>query len=354
MSFNISEKIKALRKEKGISQEKLAQYMGVSFQAISKWENGNTSPDISLLPDLARFFGVTVDELLSVEKLDEEKLFEEYRQKAYELFRNNKRAEDLEVWLEAYKKMPNNIQVKEMLMSAYSDTDKIRYKNEIIELGTEIYNSDAGSYYKGQAIREIAKAYAENGNMELAEKWCYRSYQLMHSSDVLAIEISKGDELLRNVSFYTHWALRQLPYIAFRLHDDEEVSLSKKQKQDIYKTIANIYDVVYKNDDMSFESLRLMMFTHENIAELEVERDGDTEVVRKHLERAFDLAVKSSKVTEHSLDLPLLYGWDIDGSPSDNRQCLELFKNELAEKCFDAYREAVWFKAIMENVVKLI
>lgn len=349
--MNISAKIKALRHEKNVSQEKLAQFLNVSFQAVSKWENNISMPDITLLPDIARFFGITVDELLSVEKLDEERLYQEYEEIARELFRNNRRDEHLAVWREAYNKMPNNIQVKEMLMSAYYDADKIKYKNEIIELGMEIRNSDAGSYYKGQAILEIANTYAENGNMDLADKWCYKSYRLMHSCDAIATQISKGDELISSISFYTHWALDQLPYMAFRLHNDEEVSLSKKQKQDVYKTIADIYDAVYKNDDMSFESLRLMVFTHENIAELEVECGGDAEVVREHLERSFELAVKAANVEEHDLDIPLLYGWHISASPTDSKQCVALLKNEyLTDKRFDAYRDEEWFKALEEKV----
>lgn len=81
MTINLSEKIKALRKEKGISQEKLADYLGVSFQAVSKWENDNTCPDISLLPEIARFFGITVDELLQVEKLNEKELYSDYERR---------------------------------------------------------------------------------------------------------------------------------------------------------------------------------------------------------------------------------------------------------------------------------
>jgi len=59
----LSERILSLRKEKGLTQEALAQQLGVSFQAVSKWENGQSCPDIALLPLLADVFGVTVDSL---------------------------------------------------------------------------------------------------------------------------------------------------------------------------------------------------------------------------------------------------------------------------------------------------
>ena len=62
--MTIGKRIAFLRKEKGLTQEELAQHMGISPQAVSKWENDQTCPDISALPKLARLFGVTVDELL--------------------------------------------------------------------------------------------------------------------------------------------------------------------------------------------------------------------------------------------------------------------------------------------------
>ena len=64
MDMTIGKRIAHLRKEKGLTQEELAQHMGISPQAVSKWENDQTCPDISALPKLARLFGVTVDELL--------------------------------------------------------------------------------------------------------------------------------------------------------------------------------------------------------------------------------------------------------------------------------------------------
>ena len=64
MDMTIGKRIALLRKEKGLTQEELAQHMGISPQAVSKWENDQTCPDISALPKLARLLGVSVDELL--------------------------------------------------------------------------------------------------------------------------------------------------------------------------------------------------------------------------------------------------------------------------------------------------
>ena len=64
MDMTIGKRIALLRKEKGLTQEELATHMGVSPQAVSKWENDQTCPDISALPKLSKLLGVTVDELL--------------------------------------------------------------------------------------------------------------------------------------------------------------------------------------------------------------------------------------------------------------------------------------------------
>ena len=65
MEMTIGKRIAALRREKNLKQDDLAQILEVSPQAVSKWENDQTCPDISLLPKLAKILGVSVDELLS-------------------------------------------------------------------------------------------------------------------------------------------------------------------------------------------------------------------------------------------------------------------------------------------------
>lgn len=72
MNIYFSENIKDLRTKRNLTQEKLAEYLGVSFQAISKWERGECYPDITLLPIISNFFGVTLDELFGINRAETE------------------------------------------------------------------------------------------------------------------------------------------------------------------------------------------------------------------------------------------------------------------------------------------
>jgi transcriptional regulator with XRE-family HTH domain len=64
---NISEKISSLRKAHNLTQEALGEAVGVSSQAVSKWEKGDSLPDISVIPDICRTFGISADALLGSE-----------------------------------------------------------------------------------------------------------------------------------------------------------------------------------------------------------------------------------------------------------------------------------------------
>ena len=68
MNVTLGKRIADLRREKGFKQDELAEKLGISPQAVSKWENDQTCPDISLLPSLAKILGVSIDELLSGKK----------------------------------------------------------------------------------------------------------------------------------------------------------------------------------------------------------------------------------------------------------------------------------------------
>lgn len=69
--IKLSENIANLRKEKSITQEQLASALNVTNQAVSKWESGKCYPDIELLPNIADFFGVSIDELIGKANIGE-------------------------------------------------------------------------------------------------------------------------------------------------------------------------------------------------------------------------------------------------------------------------------------------
>ena len=77
MKLYFAENLKRLRKEKGLTQKALAARLGVAFQTISKWERGETHPDIMLLPEIAAFFGVTIDALLGADGVKRKKRIQE-------------------------------------------------------------------------------------------------------------------------------------------------------------------------------------------------------------------------------------------------------------------------------------
>lgn len=62
----LNENIAFFRKKRGITQEELANALGVTNQAVSKWESGKCAPDIQLLPDIAEYFNISIDELFGL------------------------------------------------------------------------------------------------------------------------------------------------------------------------------------------------------------------------------------------------------------------------------------------------
>lgn len=359
MNIYFAEKLKKLRSEKKVSQEKLAQYLNVSFQAVSKWETGNAYPDITLLPDLARFFGVTIDELLCVEKIDEKRLFDEYSEKAADLFRCGNTAGALELWQQAYRSMPNNIDVKEMLMSSYFDTDRKKYFNEFYDLAIDICNGNAegkawAMYYKGQAISQLARVFAERGETEEAQKWARKSISIFNSMEIIEAMIDTGEDLINDVAFCTYWFLEELFYLVCRIDGDDSIDLGIEYKQNCFKTVAKIFETVYENDDTGFEQLQHLFNLHQGIAEYEATKQGDECVIKHHLERAFECCKKSMAVKKHKLIHPMLYGWQTSDAPSDNISNIRYLSERIKQDVYDPYRQTDWFKTIEVDTAKLL
>ena len=344
MNIRLGEKLKSLRREKNISQEKLAQFLNVSFQAVSKWENGSTYPDIELLPEIARFFGITVDALLQAEQIDEKRLYTEYDAKSAEAYLNGKISAALSFGQEAYRRLPNNIEVQEMLMSTYFDMDMEKYQKEIVALGTEIYAGDAPAYCKGQAIWQIARTYAACGDMEMAKNWASRADSILHAKEMLFVQIVEdGEEMLSEFRFANYWYLNKLFYMSARIADCKSIPGGTEYVQAVSKAVTRMYELVFADDDMNFEDLQRLCMEHRSIAEDETTLGNNEKVVRYHLTRALACAQKSVCVKEHEVSSPLVKGWHVCDAPSDNKQVVRQLLEEVSWNCFDEYRSKEWY-----------
>ena len=109
MNIYFSENVKRFRKERDLTQEALADFLGVSFQTISKWERGESYPDISFLPVIADFFSVSTDTLLGVDKARDEKeilkIIEEYDNLTDEVLKHD-------IIIDAIKRFPNDFRIQ--------------------------------------------------------------------------------------------------------------------------------------------------------------------------------------------------------------------------------------------------
>ena len=108
MKLYIGENLKRLRKEKGFTQEQLAERLNVSFQAVSKWECGDGYPDIVMLPSIAQIFGVSLDELVGMQKICSNKEAEKILAQVDANESRGLREENVMLLREAVKRFPNN------------------------------------------------------------------------------------------------------------------------------------------------------------------------------------------------------------------------------------------------------
>ena len=90
MNHHIGNFIAQRRKELGLTQQKLAQQLNISFQAVSKWENGTAFPDISLLATLAHILNTTVDTMVGYSHESFTHYEEKYKHCGYRLQQNGK------------------------------------------------------------------------------------------------------------------------------------------------------------------------------------------------------------------------------------------------------------------------
>lgn len=112
---NIGKRIKELRRKCDLTQEKLADHLGVTYQSVSKWETGVTFPDLSLIVPLSRVLGVSTDELLGVRETDDTGKRAGIEDTYLEYWKNDNHEESYHMAIEAVREYPDELKYLEWL-----------------------------------------------------------------------------------------------------------------------------------------------------------------------------------------------------------------------------------------------
>lgn len=240
MDINISDSLKKLRKDKGNTQEELAGFLGISIQAISKWERGERYPDITLLPKIAAYYNVTVDDLLGVgetqKKERKDKILEQFN---YNLQKGNINA-NIELMRAAIEEFPNDYTIMSDLQFALYFSNKEEYYDEVIELGEKIINNCTDDDLRYGAIQILCFTYEQHGKEEIAKEYARKlPIYAVTQNEVLA-GILKGEDLLR-------LAQNNLTYLVQAIHNNiiavlRSVENTDDEKLYMYRKIIQFYD----------------------------------------------------------------------------------------------------------------
>lgn len=245
MNLKLGDKIRSLRKAKNISQEVLAQYLGISFQAVSKWENGDTMPDVTMIPAIASFFEVSTDELFDFNRLETEKKVQqacwdiaEYR------YTEPERAEqDLRKLLRAY---PGN----EIILNNLIYSLQINGKHaEVIDICKALIEGTHEDDIRFDAARIMAETYKAMGEYALCKQAIdlIPEYFFTHREEkALLLE---GEDMFRPAWQQKEESLDTFVWMCSRLADyyEETGAVDKATHQ---LRLARDVILLMKNDDI--------------------------------------------------------------------------------------------------------
>lgn len=224
MTIYLSENIKKLRREKNLTQEALAEFLGVTFQSVSNWERGESYPDISMLPEIAGFFKVSVDKLLGINKAENEheinskiaeydnltdhKLMQEIINDLKAKFPNDFRvlirylrclvnfSEDLSAVSSEVFSIYNNIQ-----QNCTDDRIRIKSKRAMIEF----YRSQLNSENTDVMFEKCEKIICEMPDMRDCREMFCTFYPEDHPEHDTKIQDAIEESFLLRTTFYSHY-----------------------------------------------------------------------------------------------------------------------------------------------------
>ena len=345
MDITIDKNLQKLRASRGNTQEDLAAFLCISSQAVSKWERGESIPDVALLPRIASYYDVTVDELLGVGEIRKQEKIEEYMITSRKLNNQGFVKENLKLWREAQREYPNDHKVLHKLMYALNLDDE-KERNEIITIAERLLRESTDQYYRGDAIQLLCFAYANADNYEKAREYAQMPASMYVSSEALLSHVLKGDEL-KNHCYCV--LLEHLDLI-----DSTMLSLCNDKNYARYGELHEIYlklmDVFFDDGFYGFYACRAVRH-HHSLARINL---WDEEKCRTHLEAAVKFAKQYDGLSgEYTYTSSLMNGYK-DNMNNTSKNYIEtqcgLLKKWLQDSHFDRVREKDWFKAVEASV----
>lgn len=315
MKRNIGEVIRTLRKEKQLTQENLAEALGVSFQSVSRWENGLAYPDITLVPIIARFFNVSTDTLFDMDNEDLQKQHSDL-EASYLQFRSMGDTEScISLMQEARKEFPRDYHFMMNLaesMESYSDGSKKQreiYKNanygetihSLCRQVLEDCNADSERY---RAIQLLCNYYSMRGNIGEAIHLLDGVADMRHCREILLGNILSGTEKLHglqeNMLFAIDYAADTMTKIAFRKDYGMTDKLNTDDKILYLTTAINLYKTIFPDSNYLYYH-RPLCWNYRRLSELYL-LQNDTEKAYEAMLNAEKHAEGFDGLTNNTLD----------------------------------------------------
>jgi transcriptional regulator with XRE-family HTH domain len=259
MNIIISENLKELRKQKKNTQEDIAKFLAVSITAVSKWERGECYPDIELLPKIASYYDISVDDLLGVGEIKKKERIDEYMRKKIHFSHIGDVKSELEVLREAQKEFPNDWGILCALMYSLSrnnDKKEIELIYEIIEIGNKILEKCTDNKTRYGAIQVLCFLHKDIKDKEKAKEYANMAPSYYVTSDELLSHVLEGDELIEHCQ-HKIISLTELLGQEVFIYGWYKGGLKGDEKKRAYQTALKIYELIYDNDDFGFYACRL-------------------------------------------------------------------------------------------------
>lgn len=354
MTIYFGENIKKLRKEKELTQETLADFLGVSFQAVSKWERGETYPDITMLPVIASFFNVTIDDLLGVDKAQKEHKIKEYHD-LYERWKLKDTPKTLNIFKNAVKEFPCEYSILVRYMELLRCDCDYRDEKATQEL-LSIYDN-IQKYCTDDSIRMWSKRNICQHLHRLACCTNNESYQkqadeileempsLFNSKEYIAITMN-GDVDMHSKVCET--AITELLYLldnSFAHYCYYDNNFTAEYKIKIISDINSLFHTFYPNDNFGKNWMHLV-YNYGHLGRLYFESCNEKEAL-KHLKIAAEYAVKCDSLLFNTESVAKFYEQERDYR--DMHMCTRM--KELMLKHYplsDEFKSKPEFKEIIK------